>query len=327
MRFYNIVITNSSGAVLRQYTSLASDGTFNPQCLRVTLDIPQSNFAQPAGLAMVRIYGVAFTDINSTADINGMNVTISAGMSKGLPLANPKQQGVIARGYVYQAFGNWQGTEISLDLIIAPSVGNADQAAAITLDWKQGTPLTGAVTNALNAAFPSIPVVGQFSDAVTANQDTPHISSSMGDFAQKVNEFSNAVATQDDYLGANIAMQGDKFYLFDGTSTEDQTTVAIAFTDLIGNATWIEYNVMQFKAVMRGDLSPGGIVTLPKGTNAINSQNTFTQFRQNLSFQNSFMVSKIRHLGDSRQRGADSWVTVVDCNLLNTQNISEAPLQ
>lgn len=327
MRFYNIVITDSGGAVKRQYTSLNADGSFNGQALRVTLDIPQSNFAQPAGLAMVRIYGVAFTDLNSTADMVGMNVTISAGMSKGLPLANPKQQGLIARGYIFQAFGNWQGAEVSLDLIIAPAIGNATEEANITLDWKNGTPLTGAVTNALQAAFPSIPVVGQFSDAVTAPQDTPHLSSSMGDFAQKVNEFSNARAISADYLGANIAMQGDKFYLYDGTSTIAQPTVNINFTDLIGNATWIEYNVMQFKAVMRGDLSPGGIVTLPKGTNAINSQNTFTQFRQNLSFQNSFMVSMIRHLGDNRGRGADSWVTVVNCNLLNTPNISESPLQ
>lgn len=327
MRFYNIIITNAKGKQLRAYTSLKADGSFNGQALRVTLDVPQSSFAQPAGLAMVRIYGVQFPDINYTGDINGMNVTVSAGMSKGLPLANPKQQGLIAQGYIYQAFGNWQGNEISLDLIIAPAVGNAVQAAPITLDWKNGTPFGGAVKNALNAAFPDFDVIGNLSGAVTANQDTPHISSSMGDFAQKCFEFSNERNTQPNYFGANICLRGNHFYIYDGTSTEGQSSISVAFTDLIGQPTWLEYNTMQFKVVMRGDLSPGAIVTLPKGTNIINAQNTFTQFRQNLSFQNSFIVTKIRHLGDSRQRGADSWVSIVDCNLLNAQNIAEVTPQ
>jgi hypothetical protein len=327
MRYYNIVITDNAGAVVRQYTSLNADGSNNPQALRVTLDVPEFNFNTPAGLAMVRIYGVSFHDIASTKDINGKTVTVSAGMAKGLPLANPSQSGVITQGYIYQAFGNWQGTEITLDLIIAPAVGNQTQAAALTLNWKSGSALTGAVSAALTAAYPGFSVVGQYSGAVTANQDTPHLSSSMGDFAQKVFEFSKARNTTPNYYGANIMLRGNTFYLYDGTSADGQVTVPINFTDLVGNATWLEYGVMQFKSVMRADLSSGCIVTMPAGSNVLNVTNSFSQFRNNVSFSASYMVQKIRHLGDSRQVLADSWVTIVDCNLLSTPNLAEVVTQ
>ena len=38
----------------------------------------------------------------------GMTIKMWVGMSKGLPLAKPAQQGLVLEGTVWQVLGNWQ---------------------------------------------------------------------------------------------------------------------------------------------------------------------------------------------------------------------------
>jgi hypothetical protein len=47
--------------------------------------------------------------------------------------------------------------------------------------------------------------------------------------------------------------------------TYQPSSIAIQFTDLIGQPTWIEPNTMQVKTVMRADLQVGSIITMPQG--------------------------------------------------------------
>jgi hypothetical protein len=50
---------------------------------------------------------------------------------------------------------------------------------------------------------------------------------------------------------------------------------------------------------------------------------SFSQFRDNIAFQNDFLISRIRHVGDSRQPSADNWCTVVDAVLIPGSQVNQ----
>src|ERR1700752_2385438 len=125
MRFYDIKITDpKSGKLIQQFTSLNTLGQTIPGALNVELDIPVFRMAEPAGAAYVRVWGISIKDIGQAFDLNGKNIEVSAGMAKGLPLANPKQSGLILQGTIQQAFGNWQGFDQTLDFVVNVTSGS-----------------------------------------------------------------------------------------------------------------------------------------------------------------------------------------------------------
>ncbi len=122
MRFYTINILDpaqpTTAPPIKQYTSLRPDGWTNPRALNVELDIPTYALASPSGAASIRIHGIGIQQINQAFDLNGKTVQVYGGMARGLPLANPDQRGLLLQGEITQAFGNWQGPNMSLDLIV-----------------------------------------------------------------------------------------------------------------------------------------------------------------------------------------------------------------
>ena len=247
MRFYTITISDSGGSVLRKYTSLNADGSYNPAALRV---------------------------------------------------------------------GNWQGLEVTLDLIVANSLGSADNPKNFAFAWNQGQTLTDMVTNILGQAYPGSTIEGSFSPDIVATHTLQGFYQNIRQFGQTVLNLSKSINASQTYLGASIVQRGNGFFLWDGTGSSDQPT-EISFTDMIGNATWSAQALMTFKTVMRGDLACGMVIKMPPGSNVINAQNTFTKFLDQSSFQNTFQIYSLRHVGDYRQADADSWCTVVQASLNN----------
>lgn len=307
MRAYYIRITNpTTGKVVKFYTSFKPDGSTNGAALRIEFDIPIYSYETPGGLAKVKVYGVDFPDIQAQSDLNGMDIEVYGGMAKGLPLANPAQAGILVKGTVFQCFGNWVGREVSLELFIVAKAAQANLA----YKWPKGGLMEAAVRQALNIAYPGSTVTGGFSPSLVYTEDQPFAYQNLTQLAKFVFDTSKTIVTDPAYLGARIIQNAKGFILSDGTN--QPTAKQISYLDLVGNATWIEPQVMQFMCVMRADLSPGDIVQMPKGANQVNQQNSFSQFRNKTAFQGNFFVRSLRHLGDSRQLSAESWVTVVE---------------
>ena len=108
MRYYKIVITDEGGDIKKQWSSL--DGTTgNPimGALNIEIDVPMAPLGVPAGDAYVRICGISLLGVGQSANLNGLYLAAYGGMSKGLPLANPEQNGLLVKGQIFQAFGNW----------------------------------------------------------------------------------------------------------------------------------------------------------------------------------------------------------------------------
>src|SRR5271156_6495550 len=359
MRYYSIVITDpdtgqtlvpdpvtrifkkvASGGNVATYTSLAPGATVTTVsgtqqgALRVDIDIPTFPFATPQGGSHVRIWGISLAEIGPQSQLNGMNVKISGGMAKGLPLAKPQQAGVLAVGKIYQAFGNWSGVDMTLDLIINPDAGTQDVPKNISFNWKSGQLLSLALAVTLGVAFPNAKQMINISSNLVLSNDEPGFYWTLTGFAQYVKNLSQSIIGGN-YPGVEIVFKQDQIYVFDGTT--QNTPLQLAFEDMVGQPTWIDAATVNVALVMRSDLYVGQFIKFPT---ALTAPYVLTSTpaaapnapsRNKSAFQGNFLVTVVHHFGSSRQPDAASWVTMINAVVLpadeGTVTIEELPGQ
>ena len=327
MRYYSVAITNpaTGAAVLPDslggmaITSLLPDGTTNPAALQVQFEIKIANLEDFDSNSIFRIYGLGLKDIGAAFNLNGMNIVIRAGMAKGLPLANPAQQGIVLKGNIYQAFGNWVGTDQWVDMIFAPYQITTTPPSNFPFAWKAGTTLASAIAQTLKTAMPDFNQKINISPNLIVNHDESGFYQNAQQFATWINGRSKDIIGGT-YGGVTITTNGSTITAFDGTVMPPQIK-QIAFQDMIGQPTWIGFEAISLKFTLRGDLNVGDVIHLPL------TQNTPGQFTQQIqvnpqykdktSFTGNFQISQIRHYGNFRQNDAASWNTTVDALVMS----------
>jgi hypothetical protein len=334
VRYYSITITdpesgfsyipnpNGSG-FLRSgngptFTSYANGVTL-PGALDIELDMPVVAFNSPQGSHMIRVWGVGLQMIGQAADLNGAKIVVSAGMQKGLPLANPKQAGIIVQGSIYQAFGNWQGTNQTLDLVLQSSDLSPPQG--ISFKWQAGTTLESALKTTFTQAFPA-PVYSPPDIRIASNlqpplgADQPGTYDSLSQFAAallSITQGPGRATYGDSYPGVQLTIVGNTIKVFDGT--QPPAVVQLDFWDLIGQPTWINPGMVNFKTVMRSDIAVGSSIRFPQGVLApfaLTSPQAAAPnapARSRSVFQGVFSVVEAHHFGRFRQADANSWNT------------------
>ncbi len=277
------------------------------------------------GAGAVTIWGVPLSDINQASDFNGMDISIYGGMQKGLPLANPNQAGLLVSGNILQCFGNWIGTNMTLDFVIrgGPAMaanpgglGTLSEPRNIVLNWAGGAPLGPALKSAIQTAFPGFMVkVNISSKIVRPVGDSPFgMYSTLEQLAADVLAMSLSIVQTPGYAGVFIVPVGSTIEVFDN---QTGTPTLINFQDLIGQPTWIQSPLIQFKTVMRGDLAVGSQINLPQ-TITTNTQEANSYIvNQKATFQGGFVVQSLWHYGNYRQPTADAWATVIEAAPLN----------
>jgi hypothetical protein len=304
VRFYDIQVTSPEGLQTARWTSFV-DGKTIPGALNVEFDIPIFTQDAPMGGGYIKIWGVGLKTVGQASDFNGSSIKIYGGMQKGLPLANPTQAGLLVSGIIQQAFGNWQGVEQSIDFQVLPGLGSEQTPANIVLDWKAGQPMGDALNNALGIAYPNHTIDVQISDALKLAADEKGFHASLSNLSQYAKATSQNILGGD-YPGVSIAVQDTTIKVYDNTSPPGP--VAIAFNDLIGQPTWINFAAISVRCVLRSDLHVGSIITMPQ-TSVITGANSYSQYRDKSAFQGNFQITQARHLGHFRQADASSWVT------------------
>lgn len=330
MRYYRLVISDpTSGNVITppgfdgllggaSYTSFINGQTL-PGAWDVELDIPVIGQATPQGQALARVWGISQQEISQANDLNGKNIAIYGGMQKGLPLAKPRQAGLLVQGFIFQAFGNAIGVDRTLDLVImagsgqAPNQGTGTLAAPknLVLNWLAGSPLAAALTTTLQTAFPGYIVNVNLNSGIVRPNDEVGFFPTLEQLAQYARETSLDVIKTANYPGVSIVVNGSSISVFDGTGTAGATT-QIAFEDLIGQPTWIDAPNISIKTVMRGDLTVGQQIALPKALVTNTAAASSALVNQQVAFQGSFTIVSQRHVGAFRQPSADAWVTVIE---------------
>lgn len=333
MRYYEITISDpNTGDVWKpnkdgdgftvspggaSFTSYVNGKTV-PGALNIEFDYPASPFNIAQGQTFLRIWGVGLKMIGQGSQLSGQNILIKGGMQKGLPLANPAQAGPILDGQIFQGFGNWQGVNQTLDLIINPRAALPEQN--IMFRWPANTPLSDALSDAFKTAFAEYKMSDpdiNIADLRQGNDSTAHYGS-LAELAGVISRRSRIIGVASgygkDYSGVLITIVGNKVVAWD--SKNPRKTIQLAFTDLIGQPTWIDSATVNFKTVLRSDISLGMQVKFPAGIHTPYALTTANAAVPNVPaksstvFQDTFWVNEVHHFGNFRQPDADSWVTV-----------------
>jgi len=201
--------------------------------------------------------------------IFGKSITIRNGMSAGLPLANPAQRGTLTQGTITQAFGNWIGTDQTLDLIFIAGGQPQDQNPGpypqakprnLVLNWAKGTGLQQALQQTLQQGFPGFKTVFNLTKQMTADHYQIAYFGNFSELAQYICRYTQKLGGAQ-YQGVGMVMNNGMINVHDSPQTG---AGQIAFQDLIGQPTWIETQTIQVKTVMRGDIKVGDSITLPQ---------------------------------------------------------------
>lgn len=309
MRYYDITVSDEeTGKVYRQWTSYPN-GQYDAQALDVEFDMPIMPANQSTAVT-ITIYGISLQDLNESTQFAKKTLTIKGGMKGGLPLENPAQSGLLMKGQIFQSFGNWVGTDMTLDLVVFPSLYTIENPGNMVVNWKAGTTLSDTLQQTLSVAFPNMPASININNDLVNNYDVVHYCSTLDQLGDFVNQF----ATGKFKNPVTMAAQQGMITVSDVTYTPK--TVELDFNDLIGQPTWIDVQQIQVKTVLRSDITIGSIIRMPKGLK--NAPGFITTNYQSLSaiekykstFQNGFTVNSVRHIGSSRSSDAGAWATI-----------------
>ena len=351
MRFYSIVISSpkdgrtlvpnpktrkfefvTSGKGVSTYAS-HSDGKFFPSALDVEIDMQVYSLDDVSNGSMIRVWGISIAEVSQSSDLYGLNIDIFAGMQKGLPLANPKQSGHIGSGYIVQAYGNWQGTEQSLDIIMSPKIGSEVNPVNLVFKYPKGALLSDAIQQTLEVAYPppKYNVQVNLSSALVLPSDQDHVCPTLQLFAQFINGLTSSMNVGDPlYSGVKIR-PGQRGIIVEDNSFIREP-IKLAGQDFIGQPTWMGNQMLNFSLVLRHDIWPQNWVWLPRvmtqqaytltspgaalpGSASVTNGKTSTSpssGRTEFTFQGIYEVIGIHHFGRYRQPDGNSWVTVVN---------------
>lgn len=355
MRYYKITLTTQDGkpisiASLRGaglppgvISSLDPSGRPNMAALNVEFDLNAVAGYMTNG-AHVRIWGLSLIELNQAFKLAGAAIKIEGGMSKGLPLAEPTQAGLLVQSSIFQSFGNWEGTSQTLDLFLAPVAGSLPEPLNIIFNWAKGQQLGEAIKNALISALGSnnkVEIVVNVSDQRVGRQtQAAGQYKSFQQFAQFILNMTQKQLSPDD-AGVTLASNQDNLIrVFDTSpSTGGKSSIKeIRYQDLIGQPVWIAPSQMQAKLVMRGDLSINQTIRFSTPINILSSYGAFPSSTQGaipsatiqnggqLTFQGEFNIVTMRHYGNFRSPDPSAWVTVINCNrTVPGQNAGNAP--
>lgn len=313
MRYYSIqIIPDGQTQPIREWTSHPK-GVFDPNSPLVEFDIPMAPYHTPKGGAGITIHGISLEDLTNAQQFYGMNMIIKGGFQTGLPLANPKQAGLLISGMIWQSFGNWEGTEMTLDFVIQPSGYNADTPGNVVLLWTKGSELGTALSNCLSILYPGVPLNINLAAGYVLNHDEIHTPPSLESLSTWLKQYTKRKFGRT----VNIVYNGAVISVYDGTSP--LSSIEINFNDFIGQPTWIDVSTLQAKFAMRADLQMGSVITMPKnlqnapGITMTRASSMPSQINYKTSFQGQFLVNELRHIGNSRSSEGASWATVANC--------------
>lgn len=340
MRYYKIVLTSptsntDSGSSTTTTANKSLTFTTHPNgvtsapdmgALHVIMDLPITTFDQPNGAAYVEIRGVDIQTVSQASNLQGYNVKIYSGMGTGYPLAKSSQSGLTLIGTVYQAFGNWVGTDMSLNLLIQPFNEAITQETHpnFVWHWQKGQTIQDAINKCITAAMPGYTCKFSLASNLVGDHDDVGFYNDFNSIAEIILNASRSVNKASDYYGIQFFVSGQTFYFFDNSSSSSPKK--IEFTDLVGQPTWlgpVSLPKIIFQTVMRSDIAMNDVITMPlfnqPGSKTLSGYGTIAPSGQSIQtpkdralFQGNYQITSIRHIGDSRNPDGNAWVTVFE---------------
>ncbi|WP_324028580.1 hypothetical protein GC087_14420 [Pantoea sp. JZ2] len=290
--------------------------------LHIEFDVMITGLDTVSSGTMLAIYGLPIDVLRQSVKLHGCQVSLIAGFTKGLPLADEHQQGEIINGDIYSAYANWVGTNQSLNLIINPAIRRLDNGKPLRIsdNGRKGEKLGDVLTRALSKIYTRKKIICTVSNNLILPEDCSlEYGSDVSSLAIAVRSLSIATMRDNNYLGVGITMQSDTIRIYDNASVSWGTPKAIQGYELIGQPTWSEPFVMTFKCPLRGDLRCGDVIEMPQGMisgpSSVLMMNTTPYSavpKDNVIFSGEFLITSVRHIGAFLVADGDAWATVYE---------------
>ncbi|WP_105269281.1 hypothetical protein [Escherichia sp. MOD1-EC6163] len=322
MRYYKLIITKpdtQQPPVDKNNNKIGPfDSSKTPGCaLHIEFDVTVVGYDVTTSGTMLALYGLPMSMLTQAVNLKGCLVSLYAGFTDGLPLANKSQQGEIINGEVLAAYGNWIGTNQSLNLIINPTPTRTIDGKMISICGygKKGETLGNVLTRVLCDAFPDKKIECTISDNLILSEDEPIVYKNITSLAAAIRSWSLNIIRDERYTGVRITVQSGTIRIFD--NTKSSSPKKIEAWELLGQPTWSAPLEMTFKCPLRGDICCGDIVSLPERMFSGTSSILMSAITQSSALTNSlvtfsglFQITSVRHIGSFLTADGDAWVTV-----------------
>ena len=195
----------------------------DPGALNVVLDLFVYRADSPTQQAIVQIWGVDRADLSQARNFTGCIIEVRAGFQKGLPLNNASQAGLILKGQINQAYGNWLGTDMTLDFVVVTAGSTSENPVNLSFNWLANTPLKDALTATFNVALPGVAQDIQISSNLVQSHDEYGIYDALTPFAQMLRDLTRPIIGGA-YDGVTIVMTPNGLMVRDSYKTTGPTT-------------------------------------------------------------------------------------------------------
>jgi hypothetical protein len=304
----------------------------DPGALNVEYDLPIAPHHTAQGSSQIRVWGIGLTmigqsvNLNPTQGVSTTGIELHGGMGIGLAgaqgLASPTQSGLLVSGQITRAFGNWQGTDQTLELYFVPgappvAAPSGEPADLIAFSWPAGQTLDVVLRSMLANYFPDFKIdIAILPLIAPRGMPQAGLYDSLESFASSLNDVTQPLGADygfPNYPGVYITVKGSTIFVDDFTQPGPVTQ--LAFHDLVGQPTWLGPFTIAFKTVMRADLDVGDRILFPPGIfapYALTSPQAAVPgapVRSRTAFQGAFVITELHHFANFRQADASSWVT------------------
>jgi hypothetical protein len=180
-------------------------------------------------------------------------------------------------------------------------------------------PLADAIRQTLSTVFPSAKLDIRISPGLKLPFQDAGMYQSLAQYAAYLKQLSHSIlgTRGQGYAGVQISSRGNTIHVWDGTQETD--TVQIEYYDLIGQPTWIGPQRIQVKVVMRSDCWRTKKIVLPPTLQNMTAEAGYGTAAGNpksgsVSFQGTFTIYSVLHIGAFRNPDGSSWCTILDCD-------------
>jgi hypothetical protein len=169
-------------------------------------------------------------------------------------------------------------------------------------------PLSGAIQQTLSTAFPSAGTSISISSLLKLAYQDAGVYQNLEQYSKYLNKLAGSILGIKNYIGVQFSSYNNTIHVWDGTTPITQGQISVV--DLIGQPTWIEFNKINIKTVLRADIHCGSYVTLPPTLTGLTEgaiiagapeQKTVT------SFNGVFVVWRVLYIGDFRNPDGAGW--------------------
>jgi hypothetical protein len=205
---------------------------------------------------------------------------------------------------------------MTLDFLIDPQYSyTTRQPGNIVLNCAANASIIDALVQALNVAYPTIPVVTKVSTNYTASQPLLGHYQTLPQLSKDIQSVTKPIMAP----GVQVTMNAPTNTILISDGSQPTTPKPLNFTDFIGQPTWVDVNTMQVTTVMRADIQVGDTIQMPQGLPGVPGVVTSPPtvgalpLKYQTTFTGPFTVVAVRQVGNFRDPDGAAWVTMFRC--------------